>query len=947
MELFKLLGTIAIKNEDANKAIKDTSSKAKKMGDDVSEATETAEKSGGKWGAAFSKIGGAAVKVGKVVASGMAAAGAGVAALVTKSVQSYADYEQLVGGVETLFKDSAGTVQEYAKNAYKTAGMSANAYMETVTGFSASLLQSLGGDTAKAAEKADMAITDMSDNANKFGSDIETLKTAYAGFSKGQFTLLDNLKLGYGGTQEEMKRLLKDAQAISGIEYDISSYADIVDAIHVIQTEMGVTGTTAKEASSTISGSIASMKGSWQNLLTAISSDDMPFDDYVNAFVDSVSTVANNLMPRIETALNGVVSLIDKLAPVIIGKIPELLSTLLPSVISAATGIFSSLVSALPSLVEMLTSSVIPQLLTGVVTITNSLISALPSAISIICSALPSLASTLVSGVVSLVVTLCSNFGSIIQPILSMLPVLAETLCSALLENLPILISGVSTLIENLCSMLPSFLSVFLSAIVNIISMICEQLPIILPQLVSAVISIVNLLGEQLPVLIPLLCQAIIQITTMLIEQIPVIMPMLISAVIQVVLTLTEQLPIILQSLISALPVILQSVWDVIVMIFQELPAWFGQLWQGAVDIIKSVFAPICNWIDEKIVQPIVGFFQDLWVSLQNIWDGICNAIDIALRLIASILKAAFDIITLPFRFIWENCKDTVISIWNSIREKIDSAISKIKEIAEKGFNFVKEKIITPITNAKNKAVEIFNNIRTSVQEKISALRDKVASIFNSIKEKIQTPITNAKNKVSEIFTNIKTKISDTVSSIRDKVSSVFNSVKEKMTAPIQKARDTIKGIVDKIKGFFSGMNISFPKIKLPHFSVKPSGWSIGDLLKGSIPSLGIEWYAKAMDEPLVMNNPAIFGYNPSTGKFMGGGEAGSEVVSGTETLLDMIARVVDSRIGESNNQIIALLSALLEAIVEGNTEMIKAILSDKTFSVGGREFARLVKEYA
>ena len=267
MDVFQLFGNIAIKNSDAVRALQETGEEGK-----------NAES---KLGKAFKAVGNGAVAVGKTIAAGLAVGATAVAGLVTKSIQSYADYEQLVGGVETLFKESAQKVQEYAANAYKTAGLSANEYMETVTSFSASLLQSLEGDTNAAAEKAHVAITDMSDNANKMGTDMALIQNAYQGFAKANYTMLDNLKLGYGGTKEEMARLLADAQAISGIEYDLSSYADIVDAIHVIQTEMGITGTTAKEASTTISGSIASMKASWQNLLTAISTDDLPFDTYV------------------------------------------------------------------------------------------------------------------------------------------------------------------------------------------------------------------------------------------------------------------------------------------------------------------------------------------------------------------------------------------------------------------------------------------------------------------------------------------------------------------------------------------------------------------------------------------------------------------------------------------------------------------------------------------
>ena len=222
------------------------------------DTTSAGQQMGDKASSGFA--GGFNIKGAAVAAAAVAgvAAAAELVGTMTDSLWAYADYEQLVGGVDTLFKESSDKLQEYAANAYKTAGMSANQYMETSTSFAASLIQSLEGDTAKAADYANMAISDMSDNANKMGTAMESIQNAYQGFAKQNYTMLDNLKLGYGGTKEEMARLLADATAISGIEYDMSSYADVVDAIHVIQTEMGITGTTAAEASMTISGSIAS-----------------------------------------------------------------------------------------------------------------------------------------------------------------------------------------------------------------------------------------------------------------------------------------------------------------------------------------------------------------------------------------------------------------------------------------------------------------------------------------------------------------------------------------------------------------------------------------------------------------------------------------------------------------------------------------------------------------
>ena len=290
----------------------------------------------------------------KVGAAAVAAAGTAIVAVGKQAIEQYAEYEQLVGGVETLFKQSADTVMGYAENAYKTAGLSANEYMNTVTSFSASLLQSLGGDTEAAAKYADMAITDMSDNANKMGTSMEMIQNAYQGFAKQNYTMLDNLKLGYGGTKEEMQRLLEDAEKLSGIEYDISSYADIVDAIHVVQTEMEITGTTAKEASTTIQGSLASMKSAWQNLLTGVADDNADFDELVNNFVDSLVVTGENIIPRINTVIQGLTQLITQASQTIIPLAVETLLQNLPSIVAAGMDMVMAIVTGILDNIDLL-----------------------------------------------------------------------------------------------------------------------------------------------------------------------------------------------------------------------------------------------------------------------------------------------------------------------------------------------------------------------------------------------------------------------------------------------------------------------------------------------------------------------------------------------------------------------------------------------------------------
>ena len=306
MELFKLFGTIAVKNKEAIDALNETS--------------ETGRSTESKLNKAFNGIGKFAVGAGKVIASGMAIGAGAVAALTKSSVGAYAEYEQLVGGVDTLFKESSAKVQQYADNAYKTAGLSANAYMETVTSFSASLLQSLGGDTEKAADYADVAIRDMSDNANKMGTDMSLIQNAYQGFAKQNYTMLDNLKLGYGGTKEEMERLIEDANKVkvaNGEMADLSieSFADVTEAIHIIQSEMGITGTTAKEAEGTIAGSIASTKSAWENLMTGLAQDNADIPTLVNNVLSSGTKVLENIIPVVKTILQNIPAAISEISP--------------------------------------------------------------------------------------------------------------------------------------------------------------------------------------------------------------------------------------------------------------------------------------------------------------------------------------------------------------------------------------------------------------------------------------------------------------------------------------------------------------------------------------------------------------------------------------------------------------------------------------------------------
>ena len=289
------------------------------------------------------KIGNGLKTAAKIGTAAIGAASAGIAALTKKSIENYAEYEQLVGGVDTLFKNSSKKLQGYAAEAYKTAGMSANDYMANATAFSASLISSLGGDTEKAADYANRAMVSMSDNANKMGTDIDSIVQTYQSLARGNFAMLDNLKLGYGGTKAELERLIADAskytdvQKEMGVTVDASStsFDNIVNAIAVVQGKLGVAGATAKEASTTIEGSVNSMKAAWSNLVTGVADDNADFGKLVDEFVESVATVGENVLPRIEKALSGLGKLVAKLGPVILKSVPKLIKEIVPPLVKA------------------------------------------------------------------------------------------------------------------------------------------------------------------------------------------------------------------------------------------------------------------------------------------------------------------------------------------------------------------------------------------------------------------------------------------------------------------------------------------------------------------------------------------------------------------------------------------------------------------------------------
>ena len=584
-----------------------------------------------------SAMGSAISAVGKFSAAAVAAGATAVAALTKSAVESYADYEQLVGGVETLFKDSAGIVQEYAANAFQTAGLSANDYMETVTGFSASLLQSVGGDTEEAARIADQAITDMADNANKMGSSMESIQNAYQGFAKQNYTMLDNLKLGYGGTKQEMERLLADAEKLSGVHYDISNLNDVYEAIHVVQGELGITGTTAEEASTTIQGSAAAMKAAWQNMLTGIADENADFDGLINNLVKSIETFAQNIIPRVEQALKGIGKLVSGLAPIIVQELPNLISEILPSFIEAVMSIVDSIIGIIPEL--------LPVVLEAITEIGMEVINSLSEI-------LPDILQAVIDGVIQV--------------------------ANAISENLPqivaVLTQGLLQLIQVIIDNMPQFLQAALQLFISIQEAIFQAMPIIiaaLPQLITGIVDFI--VGA-----IPQLIQAYIQLLSSLVDALPEIIAAIVAALPQIIdgiiTALLEGLPLIIQCGVQLFIALIQNIGEIISGIAKALP-----------DLIAGIVDAILEHLPE-IIECGVQLFIALIENLPTIIVELVKAVP---QIIQALLEAFGEGVS---KF-GEMGVNLVKGLWNGFKSKLDEFFTNAKQWFSNGVAKIKKSL--------------------------------------------------------------------------------------------------------------------------------------------------------------------------------------------------------------------------------------------------------------
>lgn len=522
------------------------------MGKDIERAMGDAGESGGAtFGSAFASGIGA---VAKGVTAAVGAAATGAAAVTKEAVSSYANYQQLIGGMETLYQDLSVDIEENANRAFATAGLSANEYMETALTFAASLNNSLmesEGDISRSADLTDQIIVDMSDNVNKMGTSMESIQNAYRGFARGNFTMLDNLALGFAGSKEGMQDLLNKAQEISGIEYNIDSFADIADAIHVVQEDMGITGTTAQEASGTISGSVASVGAAWKNLVAGMANPDADLGLLIDQFVNTGVTALNNLMPTILNALSGLGSLVTQITPVLVQMIPSLVASLVPPLVDAA------------------------------IQLVNALIQALPDILALIVDQIPVL------------------FNLIVETILSMLPMIIDL-------GLQLILALSQGLIDSLPTLIPAIVDVMLTIVDKLTD------PDTLVMLVDAALQLIISLAEGLIRALPKLIEKAPEIVLNLVKAIILAAPKILEAGAELLFKLIEGILMVVGQLVTTGAELVQSIKDGFWQKVDEAKTWGKDLIQNFIDGIKAKWENLKSTVTDlaSTIKSLLGFSE-------------------------------------------------------------------------------------------------------------------------------------------------------------------------------------------------------------------------------------------------------------------------------------------------------------------------------------------------
>ena len=631
-----------------------------------------------------------------------------LANLGKSALDSVGQLEQNVGGVETLFGDAADAVIASADRAYQTAGMSANDYMSTVTSFSASLLQSLGGNTEEAAKVADMAIIDMADNANKMGTSMDMIQNAYQGFAKQNYTMLDNLKLGYGGTKTEMERLLADAEKLTGVKYDINNLNDVYQAIHAVQEEMGITGTTAKEAASTLEGSMASAKAAWDNFMNGSGDADQ--------LADAFATAADNIVKNLAEIIPRFAETLPALGGAIIAQIPGLVAAIVPAVLSAGQSVLKQLQDAVLDFDFAGTADKVVQMITGFIE---------------------------GDGLGSLLDTLVTIFTGIVNGISSMLPSLLPALIelisyvvTSLLDQLPAILDCALELILGLAQGILAALPVLIEALPEVISSIVEFLISAIPQIIDAGIELLMALVDALPVIIDALVDALPQIIRATVTALIAAAPQIAKAGIKLLGALIEAIPVIVVELAEAVPDIVAAIIDVLA----ELPGLIGEVFAEIVtdlvewgqQMLSNASTAMSNMLSQvnSIIQELPG----------KIWTHLVNAVNRVIAWGQQMVSNASTAASNMLSKVSSTLQQLPGKVWDYLSQAAQKVVTWGTQLAQKGAAAATQlfnSIVNGLSSLPSKMAEIGSNIVSGIWNGISSgwnwLTNKVSNLANSL----------------------------------------------------------------------------------------------------------------------------------------------------------------------------------------------------------------------
>ena len=631
-----------------------------------------------------------------------------LANLGKSALDSVGQLEQNVGGVETLFGDAADAVIASADRAYQTAGMSANDYMSTVTSFSASLLQSLGGNTEEAAKVADMAIIDMADNANKMGTSMDMIQNAYQGFAKQNYTMLDNLKLGYGGTKTEMERLLADAEKLTGVKYDINNLNDVYQAIHAVQEEMGITGTTAKEAASTLEGSMASAKAAWDNFMNGSGDADQ--------LADAFATAADNIVKNLAEIIPRFAETLPALGGAIIAQIPGLVAAIVPAVLSAGQSVLKQLQDAVLDFDFAGTADKVVQMITGFIE---------------------------GDGLGSLLDTLVTIFTGIVNGISSMLPSLLPALIelisyvvTSLLDQLPAILDCALELILGLAQGILAALPVLIEALPEVISSIVEFLISAVPQIIDAGIELLMALVDALPGIIDALVDALPQIIRATVTALIAAAPQIAKAGIKLLGALIEAIPVIVVELAEAVPDIVAAIIDVLA----ELPGLIGEVFAEIVtdlvewgqQMLSNASMAMSNMLSQvnSIIQELPG----------KIWTHLVNAVNKVIAWGQQMVSNASTAASNMLSKVSSTLQQLPGKVWDYLSQAAQKVVTWGTQLAQKGAAAASQlfnSIVNGLSSLPSKMAEIGGNIVSGIWNGISSgwnwLTNKVSNLANSL----------------------------------------------------------------------------------------------------------------------------------------------------------------------------------------------------------------------